>query len=184
MADITTVVVGGLFGLLGGLAGGWLKSRADRAAWERSRNDAVALQAVALIRDLATTVAAAAHSMCWLCWKAKFSPSAVTAETVAAYDAEMHELLPKVFGAHAGLAAISPESAKRLGPVMSGLASMDAQIGEACVGIPKGSVAKLAGLHDGTIVYPNEAVAVLTGTAQQLLVGASSLLGVRGTATL
>src|SRR6185295_17682634 len=58
------------------------------------------------IAEVAKKLAAGIHSICWLCWTAKYSPEELQPEHLQSYNKEIHLLLSELVGARVVLAAL------------------------------------------------------------------------------
>jgi hypothetical protein len=137
--------------------------------WERSRRDVAATNAVTLIQELATGLAAAIHSMCWLTWRAAYDRDSIGEKQIGEYDYEMHGLLPKIEGAIAALYAISPASSERIEPIAAEVVRMDAEIGLCCVTFRGGDIGPLADAHPAAVALQERLMAGLRGASESLL---------------
>ena len=149
-------VLGALIGASAGIAGALLttrrQARLEREKWLRGVRDAFANELRSSVKELTTELASAAHSMCWVCWLAKYGPDRLTRQHLDQYDQEMHKLLPQIAGLHAMLAGMDVDVHKRLDSLVDRVYSVDAQIGEAGLAFADGrpeTAAKLA-MHHGT----------------------------------
>jgi len=90
----------------GALLNNQRQARLEREKWLRGLSDAFANDLRAAVKELATELAKASHSMCWLRWLARHGPSRLTQERIDQYDTEMHVLLPRITGLHAVIAGM------------------------------------------------------------------------------
>lgn len=148
---ILTAVIGAVAGIVGGTLSGYRQVRLEREKWQRGVSDAFTTELRTSVKELVTKLAAAAHSMCWLCWLAKFGANQLTQERINQYDEEMHSLLPQIMSSHAVIAGLDWEVYLKLDPLVDNFISLDFQIGEAnLVFVPDepASVNGLAKLYD------------------------------------
>ncbi|MNJ39500.1 hypothetical protein D3C77_343750 [compost metagenome] len=173
LEDLVTIVFSGLLsvliGWLAGLLGGAQKAREEIARWRRSREDTISTEAVQLIKELATHLASASHSMCWLTWQAQYAPRQIDEERIAAYDQEMHDLQPKILGAYVALVAVSTAAAQKLEPTLYSLFALDARVGLAAVNTPDAPTA-LAAIYEDTLRHNNTMQEIFRGAASELLI--------------
>jgi gas vesicle protein len=135
MDPVFAPVFGALIGALAGIAGALLTTRRqaelERDKWLRGVRDAFANEVRSSVKELTTELASAAHSMCWVCWLAKYGPDRLNREHLDQYDQEMHKLLPQIAGLYAMLAGMDVDLHKRLNSLVERVYQVDAQIGEA-----------------------------------------------------
>lgn len=110
-----------------------LQSAASWEAWAKQREDAIAAEYRKEVRIAATTMASALHSMRWLTWTAHEKPSAITREKIEDYDKEMHQLLPKITGSLAAIAALDSDTYRSFRSVAEGLFALDDRISMTCL---------------------------------------------------
>lgn len=127
---ILTAVIGAVTGIVGGALSGYRQARLEREKWQRDVSNAFTTELRTSIKELTTKLAAASHSMCWLCWLAKFGASQLTQERINQYDDEMHALLPQIMSSHAVVAGLDWNVYLKLDPLVEHLISLDFQIGE------------------------------------------------------
>lgn len=101
-----------------------IKNQLDR---ENQLDTNIRLSLAEVVRQIASGV----HSICWLCWAAKFSPHEVTKARLDAYDAEIHKTFADLVGARAILASLSPETHARLEPIINELYATDVKLATA-----------------------------------------------------
>lgn len=175
MADEVTLV-GTLLTMAAGVSSGGVagyltarfKARQSLEDWRRGQTG-VALKAAAdLIQGLATNMAAATHSACWLTWRAAYDPGRLTHDDIDRYDYEIHELLPKIFGAVSALGTLSPSAARDLRPAVARITRLDAEIGQACVDHRAGNKSALAACHQQAIDVHNAVEASCVGVGAKL----------------
>jgi len=150
LVPLLTVVIGAAAGLFGGMLTAKRQARLELEKWSRGVSDAFRSEVRVTVKDLTTKIAAAIHSMCWLCWLAKYGPERLTVERVNQYDDEMHTLLPQITGLHAATASMDYRVYEHLKPLVLELVALDASIGEAglaFVPADRNSASALAGLH-------------------------------------
>ena len=165
LTAVATIAAGGATGLLGG----YLQSRAALMNWRRARSDAVHKLAADLIKDVATSIASAGHSACWLTWKAQAAPSAVTDADIQRYDDEMHELLPKILGGQAALSTLCRDAGERVKEAADLISVEDAKIGEACIAFKQGATAQLGLCHECALKAYQRSVELCSGMASDIL---------------
>src|SRR5215510_5963381 len=73
-----------------------LEFQLERAKWPMTREDALAASFREALERFLEPMMSAGHSICWLTWLAERAPDELTAGRLAAYEAEMHKLLPRV----------------------------------------------------------------------------------------
>jgi hypothetical protein len=83
------------------------------------------------IAELVKRLASAGHSICWLCWVAKYTPVDLNSDQFQAYDKEMHLLLSEIMAARAVVAALHQPSHDALSELTEQIYDLDARVGEA-----------------------------------------------------
>lgn len=92
--SVLIAVIGAISGIVGGGLSGKRQASIEREKWIRNVSESFKTELRSTVKKLITKMAAAAHSMCWLCWIAKYGPNKLTLERVTIYDQEMHDLIP------------------------------------------------------------------------------------------
>jgi hypothetical protein len=110
-----------------------LQSAASWQAWAKQREDAIAAQYREEVRSAATAMASALHSMRWLTWAVREKPAAITPEKIDRYDKEIHELLPKITGSLATIAAFDFPTYNDLRSLAEQLFELDDRISTTCL---------------------------------------------------
>lgn len=82
------------------------------------------------VAEVAKRVAAAAHSIAWTTWPARYSPNDFAAKNLNKYDEEIHLLLSDIVGARVVLAALSPTVHGQLSQLIDRLYGLDVDMGE------------------------------------------------------
>lgn len=83
------------------------------------------------VAELAKKIAEGIHSICWLCWVAKFSPKELVEENLRSYDKEMHIILSELVGSRVILAALDEDIHTVLSPVADRLYELDVRVANA-----------------------------------------------------
>jgi hypothetical protein len=153
--NVVQLVIGALVGLVAGWVGAYAKVRGENLATRhdfeevharsvRNTNAIANVQAMVArsqvldaelreaVRQLTVAVSSVLHSMCWLTWDSK-ARRRIDPEMVRRYDAELHDLSPKIIGQLAVIAALSPNTHMKLDPFVSRVFRHDAQIGDTIV---------------------------------------------------
>lgn len=104
------------------------------------------------------------HSMCWLSWDAA-NRGVIRKELVELYDAEVHRLLPEIFGQLAVLRILDPDLHSRGYEYASKLVAMDVQFALAAIAGEKDAVAGI------------ERFTELSGQTSNLQIGIDALFG-------
>ena len=156
-------VLGALIGALAVILVAFLnnqrQSRLERDKWSRGLSDAFANELRAAVKELATELAKASHSMCWLCWLASHGPSRLTQERIDQYDTEMHVLLPRITGLHAVIAGMDQRVHSDLAPLVQRVVEIDSAIGDAGLGFVAGkpeTALELANYHGESAALEKE----------------------------
>jgi hypothetical protein len=108
---------------------------------EKAKVEAVAAMAAdqrKAIYALAFACQSLAHSMCWLSWDTA-NRGRIREELVCMYDAEVHRLLPEIFGQLAVLKLLDPDLHARAYEYASKLAALDVQFALAAIDGEKAS---------------------------------------------
>lgn len=146
-----------------------IKARETIEAWIRSRSDLADNLAVDHLKDTVTAIAAAGHSQCWLTWRACYDPKHLTRADVERYDAELHQLLPRMWGGQAALASLCPDVGDAISEAVQLITAEDALIGLASVSLEDGGPAALGGRHDSAVETCNRALELCAGVGARLL---------------
>jgi len=146
-----------------------IKARETIEAWIRSRSDLADGLAVDHFKDTVTAIAAAGHSQCWLTWRACYDPAHFTRADIERYDAEMHQLLPRMWGGQAALASFNPEVGEAVGRAVQLITAEDAFLGLASVSLEKGGPAALGARQDSAVETCNRALELCTNVGARLL---------------
>jgi len=164
-------VLGALIGASAVVGGALLnnqrQARLEREKWLRGLSDAFDKDLRSAVKELATELAKAAHSMCWLCWLARYGPSRLTQERIDKYDEEIHALLPRIFGLHAVIAGMDQKVHADLAPLVDLAIEIDATIGAAGLQFVSGkpeSALELAKCLDESIALEKELPRVIAKT--------------------
>jgi hypothetical protein len=141
-----------LISIIGGVvAGGFTgrqESRRERDRWLRETSSAFAAELRSTVKELTTKLAAAAHSMVWLCWLAEHGPERLTRERIELYDQEMHVLLPEIIGLHAVVAGMDTGVYLALYSLVQKVFEVDGKIGLAGLEVVPGEPASARSLSE------------------------------------
>lgn len=118
----------------------------QKRPWQRE--DALAAELRKAIQEYATTIAGAAHAMCWFTWAATQGPDSLTAKQVVNYNSEIHAVLPHIAGSLASIAALDGSAYEHLAPVAEELYDLDAKAGELALMFNTNIEAATCGLAD------------------------------------
>jgi|SRR5262249_22556227 len=116
----------------------------EREKLREARKDDLLRELGRRFQTMATDFGAAAHSMCSLTWQATHGN--VTQEMIDRYNAEMHEILPKLVGGKTMIWALDPRLGDQLDEYVQLAYEFDEKIGIACLTFEKDSAAGLAEL--------------------------------------
>jgi len=127
--------VGALLSIISGIISGTLAARwqakLEKDKWMRQRADSFESELRNTVKELTISIAEAFHSMCWVCWLAKYGPERLSIKNIKAYDKEMHILLPKIEGTHSVIAGMDYQVYQKIRPLVKNVIKLDAQIGSA-----------------------------------------------------
>lgn len=129
LLPILIAVIGATAGILGSMLTARRQARLEMDKWSRGVSDAFRSEIRSTVKDFATNTASAIHSMCWLCWLARYGPEKLSLERVNQYDNEMHALFPRITGLHATIAGMDYDVYGRLKPLVLEIVELDASIG-------------------------------------------------------
>lgn len=127
------------------------------------------------IAEVARRLAAGSHSICWLCWIAKFCPKDLTTEHLTAYDKEMNEILSQLVGARVVLTALSPQVHTTLSPLIQKLYALDVEVGNAKALYSESreqGIVALGRLHQASQLFDDELLKAVTSLSQARSVSA------------
>lgn len=113
-------LVGGLIGFLGTYFTQRTQTKIERQRIREARLGQVALD-----------LAAVAHSTCWLTWSA--SRNYVNDKLINDYNAEIHQILPRIIGSHIALASADRYLGQLTRKLVLDAHEVDEKIGEACI---------------------------------------------------
>jgi hypothetical protein len=128
---VASAIIAAVAGLTGGALTGRWQARLEREKWLRGVSDSFTTELRSYVGQLTTKLAEAAHSMCWLCWLAKFGVDRLTLERIAAYDQEMHVLLPQITGLHGIIAGLDYSVYLEIKPFVERLVKLDLSVADA-----------------------------------------------------
>jgi hypothetical protein len=144
------VVIGALIAAFSAIAvalfSQWRAARLERDKWTRTAAESFAAKLHASAQELTTTLASAIHSMSWLCWIATHAPQRLSKALIDAYFTEMHGVLPRLLGAHAAIAVLSPDAYAQLRDLVHKVIALDERIGKASLVWREGEPATAAEL--------------------------------------
>jgi gas vesicle protein len=135
IAGLMGTIIGGVFGILGGILTGRRQAKLEREKWFQTRKDDVDKETRLAVAELTRNMAAATQVMLWFTAKATTTPDKVTQKDVSDYDKEIQERLPDILGSLCVVSALDPKISARMSPLMGDIYSVDAQIAQACKGL-------------------------------------------------
>jgi len=141
-------LLGAAVGALISIVTAYLTQRAqrklEREKLRGARQGAMLRELGRCFQAMATDFGSAAHSMCWLTWQA--SHGNMTQEMIDEYNAEIHEILPKLVGGKIMIWALDPKLGDQLDEYIQLAYEVDEKIGIACLTFEKDNAAGLAEL--------------------------------------
>ena len=117
------------------------------------------------VAEMTKRIAAGIHSMCWLCWVAKYSPEECDEVRLESYDREMHLILSDLVGTRVVVAALDDSIHTSLSPLAGKLYELDVTIGKAkalYANSREKGIKALAELHDETLRFDKELLKAVT----------------------
>ena len=132
--------------------------------------ESVALEKLSeAVAEVARRLAAGRHSICWLCWIAKYCPKDLTADHLTAYDKEMNEIWSQLVRARVVLAALSAPVHTQLSPLIQKLYDLDVKVGDAKALYSESNergIKALGSLHQATQIFDDELLNTVTSLSQ------------------
>lgn len=119
-----------LIGALLAIAGYYFSKALETYRAAQAKKDDISRNVRLALAELAKSIASGLHSISWLCWAAKHSPTEV-AEKLNGYDKEMHVQLDNLTGSRVALAALDNKMHLTLSPIIDQLYSLDVEVGHA-----------------------------------------------------
>lgn len=174
--DATTAsLIGAAIGAVSGLGGGYLTGRRqakiEREKWRRGRRDEEAKTLRLAVAELTRKLAIGTHTIAWLTWKAKNTPTQLTKEDLSVYSREMKALFPDIVGSRAVVVALNEEAHSKMSPLIIKLYALDAHVALAAASFDdarKDCIAALARYYEEDLELD-----------QELLTKVSETVGVR-----
>lgn len=124
MEMIITTVTASLLGLFSAVVVGYFAGKRQvKLEYRKETRLAVA--------ELTKHIAAAALSMSWLTWKAKFQSQHFTLEDVEQYDAKIHQVYLELTGAYAVVAALNRAAYQKISKIVDEVYELDGNIATA-----------------------------------------------------
>lgn len=131
--DATTAsLIGAAIGAVSGLGGGYLTGRRqakiEREKWIRGRKDEQERTLLLAVAELTRRLAIGTHTIAWLTWIAKNTPTKLTKEDLSVYNREMKAIFPDIVGSRAVVVALNKEAHSKMSPLIDKLYSLDARV--------------------------------------------------------
>lgn len=131
IASLLGTVVGGLFGIAGGILTGRRQARLEREKWLQARKDDIEKETSLAVAELTRKMATAIQAMLWFTSKAENAPNRVSQEDILEYDKAIQGLLPDILASVMIVSALDTEVSDRLRPLMYKIYTVDGHIAEA-----------------------------------------------------
>jgi hypothetical protein len=122
--------VDAVIGLVGALIGAGAALAATFISGQRESRDQRKKEVRLAAAEHAKVLGLASHSVEWLTWKAKFSPSEFSVDNLRLYDLEMHAALGALVGSLAVISALDLEMYKGFHELTEELYELDRQVGQ------------------------------------------------------
>lgn len=152
-------IVGILAGILSGIYAGKTNAKIELDKYKRERQGGFETEIRNTIKELTTDIGSAGHSMCWLCWLARYGPEKLTTKALIDYDKELHKLLPKLTGKFSIIAGMNFAVYDEIAPLVYNVYGLDAKIAAAGLTFSEGnldSAKGLAALHEESLTLLND----------------------------
>jgi hypothetical protein len=123
-----------LIGIVGALIGAAGAFAATLIASQRQRASEYKKEVRLAVAELTRVLGSAGHSINWLTWKARFTPSEFGEQAIHDYNTEMHRELPKILGSLAVVSALDADAWQKVRPLANDLLMLDAKVASAAAG--------------------------------------------------
>lgn len=131
LASLMGAVIGGLFGIAGGILTGLRQAKLEKDRWLRTRQDDIERETRLAVAELAKKMAAATQVILWLTAKANLTPNRLTQEDITGYDKDIQGLLPDILGSLMVVSALDPEASEKMSPLRGEIFRVNARIAQA-----------------------------------------------------
>ena len=150
IAGLLGTVIGGLFGITGGILTGRRQAQLEKEKWLQTRKDDIDTETRLAVAELARKMSAAIWAMTWFTAKAVNTPKELTQTDISDYDKEMKGLLPGILGDLMVVSGLNEGIADKMSPLMGKIYSVDAQIAGGSINFdtsPESGLKILANAH-------------------------------------
>jgi len=155
IASLIGTVVGGLFGIAGGILTGRRQARLEQEKWLQARKDDIEKETRLAVAELARKMAVAVQAMLWFTSKAGNTPQKLSQEDISEYDKAIQDLLPDILSSLMVVSALDTEVSDKMSPLLYRIYEVDGQIAQASTQFetsPQSSVESLAELRNTEVL--------------------------------
>jgi hypothetical protein len=151
LAGLIGTVIGGLFGIAGGVLTGRRQAILERERWLQTRDDDIAKETRLALAELTRKMGAAIQTMMWLAGKAASNPARLTQQDISDYDKEIAGLLPDILGSLMVVSALDNELSDKMAPLVGEIYGADGELASAAQSFEdsrEASTAAIAALYN------------------------------------
>jgi hypothetical protein len=128
VASLIGTVIGGFFGIVGGILTGRRQAQLEREKWLQARKDDVEKETRLAVAELTRKMATAVQTMLWFTSKAVNTPNEVSREDISEYDKAIQGLLPDILASWMTVSALDKGVSKTLRPLVDRIYIVDGRI--------------------------------------------------------
>ena len=128
IASLIGTVIGGFFGIFGGILTGRRQAQLEREKWLQARKDDIEKETRLAVAELTRKMATAIQAMLWFTSKAVNTPSELSREDISEYDKAIQELLPDILASWMTVSALDKGVSKTLRPLVDSIYTVDGRI--------------------------------------------------------
>jgi hypothetical protein len=155
IASLMGTVIGGLFGIAGGILTGQRQARLEQERWLQARKDDIEKETRLAVAELTRKMAVATQAMLWFTSKAGNIPKKFSQEDITEYDKAIQELLPGILSSLMVVSALDTDVSDKMTPLLYRIYTVDGQIAQASAQFetsPQSSVESLAELRSTEVL--------------------------------
>jgi hypothetical protein len=155
IASLMGTVIGGLFGIAGGILTGRRQARLEQERWLQARKDDIEKETRLAVAELTRKMAVATQAMLWFTSKAGNIPKKFSQEDISEYDEAIQGLLPDILSSLMVVSALDTEVSEKMTPLLYRIYEVDGQIAQASTQFetsPRSSVESLARLRSTEVI--------------------------------
>jgi hypothetical protein len=150
IASLMGTVIGGVFGIAGGILTGQRQARLEQEKWLQARKDDIEKETRLAVAELTRKMAVAMQAMLWFTSMAESFPKKFSHEDISEYDMAIKELLPDILSSFMVVSALDTDVSDKMTPLLYKIYIVDGQITQASTQFetsPQASLKSLAELR-------------------------------------